>query len=72
MARLEPLAPRRAIAYRSWMDLGVSDEFLEGLGRDRRMHDEHIGRGSEHGNRREVLDGIVGQVLEDGYVDAMR
>ena len=47
------------------------DEFLERARLQRGMHDQHQHVGGELGDRREVLDGVVGEVVHQARVDDM-
>jgi hypothetical protein len=52
--------------------LGQRDELGQVVGRDGRMDDAYIGRLVDQDHRLEVLDRIVGQLLVDRGVDAVR
>ena len=52
----------RAVVKRARLRPCERDEIVYGLHRNRRMHDEHVGRARDERDRREVSDRIVGQI----------
>ena len=58
--------PRRTVGKLSGVALRVLDEFAQRGNRHRRRDDEDVRRSADHGDRREVLDGIVGKLAHRG------
>ena len=77
---LEQLAgemPGAAVAARAegelaGIRLGIGDEFLRGVDRQRRVDDEHVRRDRDQRDRREVLDRVVRHLRVEAGVDRVR
>jgi hypothetical protein len=62
----ERAGPGRAVADLAGVGAHVGQELLEVLGRHVGVDDQHVGRRADHADRREVLDGVVGQLARGG------
>ena len=62
----------RAVVHRARLALGECNELLQRLHGQVGVHDEDVGIGGRHGDRREVLHRVVGQCLVDGGIDRDR
>ena len=56
----------RRVVEAGWLRLGVVDELLDVLHRQRRMHHQHQRDRGDLGDRREILDRVVGLLLQAG------
>jgi hypothetical protein len=63
---------RRPVAQLAGLRPGQGDEFRQGLGRHRRMHDQHRRHRDERGDRRKIAQRVVAQVRVEHDVDRHR
>ena len=61
-----------AVVQCARLALGERDELLHGFDAERRIDHHDVGIGRGHGDRREILQRIVGKILVDGRIDRDR
>ena len=59
-------AARRGVVDAGRLRLGILDQLLDAFHRQRRVHHQHDRDRSELGDRREILDRVVGRLLQAG------